>query len=266
MAKMNIIEIAKQRKLFLRYMLKLAFRCLVLLVVLACYVTGHLETVADFKLMGPVTVIHVVWLCFMVAMLSSFIPGKDITMGVRKRQAHTYRAPEKGYDRLELLEYVQRMNRRAWHVMLLWVVANGIIGALYLAFDFIGNSEMLLLTTFYYVCDYICVLIFCPFQKFMMHNHCCVSCRIYDWGYFMMFTPMIFVRSFFSWSLFFMSLVLLIRWELYYAKYPERFWRGSNAAIRCENCTDRICRIKKPISDAVEVQLNRIGVKDNVER
>lgn len=81
-----------------------------------------------------------------------------------------------------------------------------------------------------------------------MKNRCCVNCRIYDWGHFMMFTPMLFIRNFFSWSLFFTSVVVLIHWELLYAKHPERFWHGSNRSLQCANCKDKTCQYKKQIA------------------
>ena len=43
------------------------------------------------------------------------------------------------------------------------------------------------------VCDLICILFFCPFQTWMMHNRCCTTCRIYNWDFAMMFTPLIFI-------------------------------------------------------------------------
>lgn len=64
----------------------------------------------------------------------------------------------------------------------------------------------------------------------------------------MMFTPMLFIRNFFSWSLFFTSAVVLIRWELVYAKYPERFWSGSNKTLQCAHCQDKTCQIKRRVT------------------
>ena len=49
-----------------------------------------------------------------------------------------------------------------------------------------------------------------------------------------------------------MALIVMLRWELLFARHPERFWRGSNASIRCENCKDKMCRIKKPIVSGVD--------------
>ena len=60
----------------------------------------------------------------------------------------------------------------------------------------------------------------------------------------MIFTPCLFIRNFFTWSLFFTSVVLLIRWEITLLRYPERFWEGSNSILQCENCQDKICKQK----------------------
>ncbi len=46
-----------------------------------------------------------------------------------------------------------------------------------------------MVSAFYFLCDYVCILIYCPFQSHIMHNKCCVNCRIYGWGHFMIFTP-----------------------------------------------------------------------------
>ncbi len=63
----------------------------------------------------------------------------------------------------------------------------------------------------------------------------------------MMFTPMLFIKNFFSWSLFFTSIVVLIKWEITYAKHPERFYSGANKRLQCANCNDKICQFKNAI-------------------
>jgi len=188
-----------------------------------------------------------VWCFLMLGMLTHLLPKSRLTMCGRKSRPDEYAPPQK-YDSDELFRFVQIMNIKAWKVMLVWLLFNSIFAALYL-FEIITEAEMLLLTFFYYMCDLICMLIYCPFQSIIMKNRCCVNCRIYDWGHFMMYTPMLFVPSFFGWSLFFTSCIVLIRWEIAYTSHPERFWHGSNTAIRCENCKDRLCHIKHPLRE-----------------
>ena len=249
---MDLLTRVKRNQMFTVYFLRWLVRVGIFISVLAVYIFRPelMKLFLDFRLIGPFTLVTVLWALLMIKMIIHMLPGPRQTMGIRKSLSETYREPEGSYDRLELLEYVQSMNIKAWRVMLVWLVFNGVIGLLYLT-GVLRAQELILLSIFYYACDTTCMIMFCPFQSFIMRNHCCVSCRIFDWGWFMMFTPLLFIRSFFSWSLFFTSCVVLIRWEVIYASHPERFWRGSNTAIRCENCQDRICRIKKPLRSAI---------------
>lgn len=61
----------------------------------------------------------------------------------------------------------------------------------------------------------------------------------------MMFLPGIFCEGFFTISLLAMSFITLAIWEIYNTKYPERFWEGSNDAIKCRNCTEYLCGRRK---------------------
>ncbi|QFJ53561.1 hypothetical protein [Pseudobutyrivibrio xylanivorans] len=189
--------------------------------------------------------LHVLWGIFMLMMLQHILPNKELSMAFKKGKVEEYE-PVEEYSRLELLEFVQSMNVKAWIVMLVWLSFNAIFAVLYL-FKIIGAADMLMLTVFFYLSDYLCILFFCPFQTFIMKNKCCINCRIYDWGHFMMFTPMLFIKNFFSWSLFFTALVVLIRWEVNYAKHPEFFWHGSNKRLKCSQCNEKLCVIKNKL-------------------
>lgn len=230
------------------YLIKLFIRIAVFLFVFVLYVQDKEQMLS--LLMTPIWMdispIHALWLMFMVMMiLHIFPPLERVTMALKKAEPEPYREVA-GYSELELHRFVQQQNVRAWCVMLVWLIFNAIFGALYV-FDVIGIPDMLMLTVFYFLCDYICILFYCPFQHLIMKNKCCVNCRIYDWGHFMMFTPMLFVQNFFSWSLFFTSCVVLIRWEVIYARHPERFWSGSNKTLQCANCKDKTCQVKRRI-------------------
>ena len=229
------------------YLLKFVFRVAICIGVLFLYVK-------DRDLMGSLmtkpfwhefTLIHLIWFVFMGLMLMHLIPNNRLSMAWKKAKETEYR-PVEQYDELELLQFIQKQNLAAWKVMLVWLCFNAVWGALYL-FGVLTASDLLMLTVFYFLCDYICILFFCPFQTVLMKNKCCINCRIYDWGHFMMFTPMLFIKNFYSWSLFFTSLVVLIHWEIAYAKHPERFWEGSNKTLQCRNCKERTCQIKKKL-------------------
>ncbi len=232
---------------FKRYFARLIFRAVVFTIILLVYIFRRelLYEAINFRLFDNFIMIHLLWFILMTAMLRNLFPKVQISISGLKRRGDYYKEPQEGYDRLEMLNHVQKMNIGAWKVMLGWLTLNAVFAVFYLA-GMIGEAELLMLTVFYYLSDTVCMVLFCPFQKFFMGNRCCVDCRIFDWGYFMMYTPMLFIKSFFSWSLFFVACIIVIRWEITYARHPERFWEGSNAAIRCKNCTDRLCRIKKP--------------------
>lgn len=189
--------------------------------------------------------LHVLWFVFMVMMIHHIFPNKQLSMAHKKGKIEEFKEVQ-GYSRLELLEFVQNMNVKAWIVMLSWLIFNSVFAVLYL-FKIIDVADMLMLTVFFYLSDYLCILFFCPFQTAIMHNKCCINCRIYDWGHFMMFTPMLFIKNFFSWSLFFTSVIVLIRWEVNYAKHPERFWYGSNQHLQCSQCKEKLCVIKNKL-------------------
>ncbi len=228
-----------------RYLIKFVFRLVIFLLIAVLYITNKplmYDLMTQSVWMG-ISPIHVLWLVFMVMMLKHIFPTEKLSMALRKADKKKY-AEQENYAEVELLRYVQDQNIKAWKVMLVWLSFNAIFGILYLC-NIMDSADLLMLTVFYFLCDYICILFFCPFQSFIMKNRCCVNCRIYEWGHFMMFTPMLFIRNFFSWSLFFTSCVVLIKWEITYAKHPERFWSGSNKNLQCANCKDKTCQLKK---------------------
>lgn len=230
-----------------RYLVKFVIRIGIFVSILVFYIVNKplMCQVMTMKVYMGIKPIHLLWLYFMGIMFLHIFPIKKImlTMARRKAEEEPYE-PEDDYSELELLRFVQDQNVKAWMVMLVWLIVNGVFGALYLL-NILDDADLLMLTVFYFLCDYICILLFCPFQTGIMKNKCCVNCRIYDWGHFMMFTPMLFIKNFFSWSLFFTSCVVLIHWEVIYAKHPERFWSGSNKNLQCANCKDKTCQIKR---------------------
>lgn len=233
-----------------RQSIQFAFRIIIFLSVFGLYLYDQelLYQLATQPIQLGINLLHIIWVIFMVMMLAHLFPNEQLPMAMRKSCPQHYIPQE--HEEIELLRFVQTQNIRAWMVMLVWLFGNGVIGLLYL-WDILDNADLLMLTVFFYLCDYICILLFCPFQTGIMKNKCCVNCRIYDWGHFMMFTPMLFIRNFFSWSLFFTSAVVLIHWEVVYAKHPERFWSGSNQTLQCAHCQDKTCQYKRVIAETV---------------
>lgn len=242
----------QKTKMLNRYFLNFIVRLFIFISVLSLFIKDKpfMISIVRYPLYEGITLLHIVWFFFMAIMLSHLFPTEKLTMALLKSKKETY-VKQEGYSEIELLRFVQDMNIKAWMVMLVWLCFNAVIGILYL-FHILDDADLFMITVFFFLSDYLCILFFCPFQTLIMKNRCCVNCRIFDWGHFMMFTPMLFIRNFFCWSLFFTSVVVLIHWEIVYAKHPERFWSGSNQTIQCSKCKDKTCQVKNQIKSAVK--------------
>ncbi|MBQ9016212.1 MAG: hypothetical protein IJ109_08890 [Firmicutes bacterium] len=181
----------------------------------------------------------IVWAVFMVEMVLRLFPSRLESPGCQKQFAGTY--IKTGQTEIDIPD-----NNATMLVALVWVCLNAPIGMLYMA-GILDAGILILLSCAYAVCDMICILFFCPFQSWFLKNKCCGSCRIYNWDYAMMFTPLFFVSSAYTWSLIGMSLVLLMRWEVTFYRYPERFSERTNEYLRCKNCTEKLCAHKKQL-------------------
>ena len=186
------------------------------------------------------TIIVVTWAIFVVEMIFRFFPSKYESPGCQKQFA-------KNYIKSGSTEIVIHDNNATMLVALIWVVFNGVFGALYMT-GILDDGIMILLCSAYSICDIICILFFCPFQSWFMKNKCCSTCRIYNWDYAMMFTPLFFVRKSYTWSLLVLSVALLVRWEITFYLHPERFSEKTNDYLQCKNCTEKLCVHKKQLN------------------
>ncbi len=186
------------------------------------------------------TIIVVTWAVFVIEMIFRFFPSKFESPGCQKQFA-------KNYIKSGSTEIVIHDNNATMLVALIWVVFNGLFGALYMV-GILDDGIMILLCSAYSICDIICILFFCPFQTWFMKNKCCSTCRIYNWDYAMMFTPLFFVPKTYTWSLLVLSVALLVRWEITFYLHPERFSEKTNDYLRCQNCTEKLCAHKKQLN------------------
>ncbi len=223
--------------------IKLVYRSCLLLAALAVYVvsrvrtgSGSLESLTRYP-----AVLAVIWAVFAVEMVFRFFPSHLESMGCQKQFAKNYRPIPGG----GLPEKRERSHGAAGAAGA-WFVLNGAIGALYFT-HVIDGGILLLISLTYSVCDMVCILFFCPFQTLFMKNKCCTTCRIYNWDYPMMFTPLIFIPGLFTWSLLALALALLIKWETVYHRHPERFYESANQSLACANCREKLCHHKKAL-------------------
>lgn len=235
----------KPTKLTVKYLRAVTFRLAVFLVVAGAYVTDRRQL--DFTAGGPPSLpLLLLWLGVLASMAAQLNPKSALTAGCMKQYPHRF-DPVPGYSLQGLREAVRGQNRGAVKVAAVWLAVNLVFGVLCRR-RLIGAAELVVLCALYYLCDLICVLFFCPFQTFLMGNRCCVNCRIFAWGSWMMAAPMAFVPHWFSWSLAGLGAVVLAVWEVRFHRHPERFWHGSNKLLQCGGCSEQLCRYKRPRS------------------
>ena len=235
---------------------KLVFRSVLFLAAAAVYLVNRLRGTGDP--FGGVEhlpfILAVIWLVFAVEMALRFFPSRVESMGCQKQFARNYVPAPPGVK-----APAPTSPRAVWAVVAAWVTLNAGVGVLYLT-GVIDRGIMLLVCLAYSVCDMICILFFCPFQTWFLKNKCCGSCRIYNWDFAMMFTPLIFIPSVYNWSLLALALALLIEWEVLYRRHPERFSEASNASLSCALCREKLCAHKTQLQRFLKerwAQLNK---------
>lgn len=224
------------------YFLKLAGRCMLfcMCVCLWIYSPAEFDVLWGMNFFDRFSPLHVMWGIWMVDMICQIIPiGKKVPLGSHKLFKQRFRPILDKVNINALRKYIITTTKSAYKVMLLWLGLAAVIGGLYYT-KITNRIVMFMITAAFSICDLICVLIWCPF-RLLMKTRCCTTCRIFNWDHIMMFTPMIFVKSFYTWSLFFVALLAFLVWELCILMYPERFWEQTNAALKCANCTDKLC-------------------------
>ena len=224
------------------YFLRLIGRIIVFLIAIMIYIFDKSKfKIADgwnfFREFSP---LHILWGIWMWDMVLQLIPVKaHISIGSQKVFESLFRPIKEKINHKNLKQYIKDTTASAYKVMVIWILLTVAISVLHLT-GIIDTGLMILLSTFFYVCDLICVLIWCPF-RLIMKNKCCTTCRIFNWDHLMMFLPIVTINSFYSWSLVIFSFLIWLVWEICVFTYPERFWENSNMALRCSECTDKLC-------------------------
>ena len=243
---------------------KLVFRSLLLVAALLVYIIGRARGVEDpfhfLSGMGWLTL--AIAGVFAIEMLFRFFPSRLESMGCQKQFARNYRSPEGivfGEEHVRLCTW-----RTTLSVLLSWLGLNGVFAALYFL-GLIDEGILLLISLFYSVSDMICILFFCPFQTWFMKNKCCGSCRIYNWDYAMMFTPLILIPNPYAHALFTMALLLFLAWEISVRLHPERFSTATNAALSCANCREKLCHHKRQLRAFLKKNKERLRLTEKLQ-
>jgi len=238
-SKSKASPMSKTRRL---YFLKLVFRCLIfaICILLLIFKPEELSIIEQEKFFSRFSPLHILWAIWIVDMLLQIVPIKNsIPLGSQKHLKIRFKEIKEKINYKSLKEYVTTTTKSAYKVFVLWVLLLIVIGVLYYT-GIINNKWLFMISVAFYVCDLICVLIWCPF-RLIMKNKCCTTCRIFNWDHLMMFTPMFFMMSAFSTSLLLIAFAVWIVWEACFMIYPERFWENTNSSLKCSECTDKLC-------------------------
>ncbi len=244
---------AKQKwtKMSKSLLIKLIYRAVLFLSALIYYVV-FLILGASYRdgnvLFGDIDTIPVflilMTLIFGGEMILRFFATKHEPIGNQKMfKAHYMEAKD-----VQRKSPIKQSPKRTLLVFGAWASLNLVFGTLYFLGVFSADI-MVLISLAYSVCDLICIMFFCPFQAWMMKNKCCATCRIYNWDYPMMFTPLLFLvfkpAPVLHYVLLALSCAVLLIWEITYRRHPERFGENTNERLQCKNCTEKLCRHNK---------------------
>ena len=237
MEKINVKGPSRIRRI---YIAKLIGRCIILLI--SFYLCWKYPKVFDVMddFFGGFSILHILWIIWMIDMLCQVFPVKDrIALGSQKLFEQRFRPIREKINYQNLRNYIISTTKSAYKIFVIWTILIVVLGILH-SRGVIGDIFLLMTSVVFYVCDLICVLIWCPF-RLIMKNKCCTTCRIFNWDHLMMFTPFIFIPSFYTTSLLCLAFIVWVVWEVCVMMYPERFWEMTNTALKCSECTDKLC-------------------------
>lgn len=224
-----------------KYMRSLIARIIVFIIGLYMYKDGQkFEILEGNNFFKEFNVLHILWGVWVLDMILQIVPLKNkLALGSQKLFATRFKPIIEKINYEALKNYVVTTTKAAYKVFIIWTIVVVGIGLLYYL-GIISKITVFMISIFFYVCDLICVLIWCPF-RLLMKNKCCTTCRIFNWDHLMMFAPLIFIGGFYATSLVIMAILAWLVWEVAVMIYPERFSELTNEALKCSECTDKLC-------------------------
>ncbi|MCR4658481.1 MAG: hypothetical protein K5770_19965 [Lachnospiraceae bacterium] len=248
-------------KISIYHYIRFAIRSIAFVILLYYYILYKVRDGIDiYSLLTtyPIAFI-IIFIMFIAEMILRLFPSSIESPGCQKQF-------KKNYIKTGKTNIVIQDNNAVMLVLLVWIGINFLIGAFYLG-GLLDDGIMILLSVFYSVCDMICILFFCPFQTWFLKNKCCCTCRIYNWDYAMMFTPLFFIHKWYCWVLLTFAFILMVKWEIIFYKYPERFSENTNGYLGCANCPEKLCihktqlnTLRKKIAIYAQERIKRLKI------
>jgi hypothetical protein len=207
----------------------------------AIYRPDALTFLFTYPLHMPLRVFHLLWLLAILILVKRTIPKLNVKMSSGKIFERKFADTGEDTDRRRqgFRKSKKKADSGALRTGVYWILLL-LVMWMWRSVGILPDIWLYIIVLFFIFMDQFCISVFCPF-KWLMKNKCCNTCRINNWGYCMAFSPLIFINTFWTYSIVFLSLVTIFQWEYLYFKHPERFSEIYNANLICKNCMTR-CR------------------------
>ena len=167
-----------------RYFIRLLARTVIFAVcAVMCFAAPEQFSVLEgWNFFSTPTLLHILWIIWLFDMLQQLVPiSRHIPLGSKKLFRQHFRPIRDKFSYDALKNYIVFTTKTAFRVLLLWAALLLVIGLLYYS-GMIDRTGVFMISACFYVCDLICVLIWCPF-RLIMKNRCCTTCRIFNTTY-----------------------------------------------------------------------------------
>lgn len=229
--------------MFKNYTIRFVIKASIVLALLTIYVFD--KTLLDYENNALTIPLVIYWLVLMLDFIFQMFPNSFTFLGVQRQFEKYYQPEEEILESNKLSQKLKKMNSRALIVLIVWILGNVVLLGIMKLIGLFSAPIMILLSSLYYFGDLVCVLIWCPFQSFFIKCKCCHDCRIYSYGNLMMVTPLFMFLNEYSIPLILIAFIIVVIWEVNFYKHPERFLEETNRNLRCINCSEHMCKLKR---------------------
>ena len=180
---------SKTRK---QYFARLVCRIIIFVICfIMCFKPHFYNILEGMNFFDKFHILHLLWIIWVFDMILQIIPIKNkVALGSQKLFANRFKPIRERINYKALKNYLKKTTSSAYKVFIIWGLLIAVIGILFYL-NIINKVWLFMFSVLFYVCDLICVLIWCPF-RLIMKNKCCTTCRIFNWDHLMMFSPLIF--------------------------------------------------------------------------
>ena len=158
-----------------RYFVRLFGRIVIFIACLfMCFKPQFYDILEGMNYFNGFHILHLLWLIWVIDMALQIIPIKNkVALGSQKLFANRFQPIREKINYKALKNYIKKTTASAYKVFIIWGLLIAIIGVIYY-FNIINKTWLFMFSVFFYVCDLICVLIWCPF-RLIMKNKLAVS-------------------------------------------------------------------------------------------